>query len=222
MDIGQRIEFHSHSLFSDGILLPAALVREAGIRNIKALAITDHADASNIDTVLQPILKFLKAEEKTLEVKLIPGIELSYTKPQDIEKYAKLARKHGAKIVIVHGESPIEPLYPGTNHSAVQQKGIVDILAHPGFITKEDVELAKKNNIFLELSAKNGHKDGNKHVAILALEIGAKMLVGSDAHNENGLITQEQALNICLEAGLTQDQALKVIIDNAEELLKRV
>lgn len=222
MDIGKRIEFHSHSLFSDGILLPASLVREAAIRNIKALAITDHADASNIDTVLQPILKFLKAEEKTLELKLIPGIELSYTKPQDIGKYAKLARRYGAKIVIVHGESPVEPLYPGTNHAAVQQKGIVDILAHPGYITREDVELAKKNNIFLELSAKNGHKDGNKHVAKLALEIGAKMLVGSDAHTENSLITQEQALNVCLEAGLTQDQALKVIIDNAEELLKRV
>ena len=32
-DLGKRVEFHAHSIFSDGKLLPAALVREAEIRD---------------------------------------------------------------------------------------------------------------------------------------------------------------------------------------------
>jgi len=221
MNIGQRIEFHSHSLYSDGNLLPAAMVREAELKGTKALAITDHVDASNIDIVLRPLLNFIKREGKNLGLTLLPGVELSYIKPESIEKYAKWARKLGAKIIIVHGESPVESVYPGTNLAAVQLKGLVDILAHPGNTTKEHVELAKKNNIYLELSAKSGHRDGNKHVAKLASEIDAKMLVGTDCHNEHSFITQEEAFNVCRKAGLNQEQTIKIIKDNAEELLKK-
>lgn len=220
-DLGQRIEFHSHSIFSDGLLLPAALIREAEIRNHAALAITDHVDASNIEAVIKALLKFEKEMKGRLPITFLPGVEVSYIQPQYIIEYCKKARRLGAKIVIVHGESPVEPVYPGTNHAAVKEKGAVDILAHPGMINDEDAILAAKNGVFLEVTARNGHRDGNRHVVEMARKYGAKLIVDTDCHTDHDLITQEQAFQLCKEAGLSDEEAVKTIKDNPRELLKR-
>ena len=116
----------------------------------------------------------------------------------------------------------MEPVYEGTNNVAVSEKGVVDILAHPGNITEEDVILAAKNEVFLELSSRNGHKNGNRHVAELARKFGAKLLVNTDAHSDKDLLTQEQAFNVAKEAGLSDEEALTVVRDNPKELIKRL
>jgi histidinol phosphatase-like PHP family hydrolase len=221
-DLGKRIDFHIHSIFSDGMLLPAAIAREAEVKGHAAIAISDHVDASNLEEVLAALTKFVKKQGKTLNVQVLPGVELSYLRPDLIKDYAKQARKLGAKIVIVHGQSPVEPVIPGTNIEAVKLKGLVDILAHPGnSLTEEEAKLAKENGIFLELSTRRGHKEGNRHVAQIAKKTGAKLLVDTDAHNEVDLITQEQAYQTALDAGLSEEEAIKVIKDNPQELLAR-
>lgn len=221
-DMGSRVEFHSHSIFSDGILLPAALIREAEIRGHSALAITDHVDASNLEDVTKTLVRFAKEMRGKLPIKFIPGVEVSYIKPQYVADYCRRARKLGARVVIVHGESPVEPVYPGTNHAAVKEKGLCDILAHPGNITEEDAILAAKNGVYLELTARKGHRDGNRHVAEMARQYKAQLIVDTDCHNESDLITQEQAFNICKEAGLTDEEAIQTIRDNPQALLKRI
>ncbi|PIS31642.1 PHP domain-containing protein [Candidatus Saganbacteria bacterium CG08_land_8_20_14_0_20_45_16] len=220
-DLGPRIDFHTHTISSDGLLLPSALVYEAALRGQAAIAITDHVDASNLDEVIFTLTKFVKNQGQ-LPIKVLPGVELSYLPPAQIRKYAERAKKLGAKIIIVHGESPVEPAVPaGTNHAALQLKGLVDILAHPGNITEEDTILAKVNNIYLELSARKGHRDGNRHVAKLAKQFGAKLLVNTDAHCEHDLISQKQAYQIAKEAGLKKGEALITVGKNPQELLKR-
>jgi histidinol phosphatase-like PHP family hydrolase len=221
-DLGQRIEFHTHTVFSDGVLLPGNLAYEAFARQHKAIALTDHVDPSNIETVLAGLTKFIKEMGPYLPLKVIPGVELSYVAPELMGKYAQLARDLGAQIVIVHGETPVEAVPSGTNHAAVQLRGLVDILAHPGLITEEDTLLAKINGIYLELSAKKGHRRGNRHVAKMASELKAKLLVNTDAHSEEALISQSDAYLIARDAGLKKAEAIKVVRDNAEELLKRI
>jgi histidinol phosphatase-like PHP family hydrolase len=202
-NLGFRIDFHTHSIFSDGLLLPSSLAYEAAYRGHSAIAITDHMDASNIFEALSSLTKFIKEEGSSLPIKILAGVELSYLPPKLIEKYAKTARELGAKIVVVHGESPVEPAVPrGTNHAALKLKGLVDILAHPGRITEEDVILAKVNGIYLELSSRKGHRLGNRHVAKLAKQFKAKLLVNTDAHREDDLISQKEAFLLAAEAGL--------------------
>jgi len=220
-ELGPRIDFHIHSIFSDGILLPAAIAREAEVLGHCAIAITDHVDASNLEQVLEGITKFVKLQGNSIPIKVIPGVEISYLGPELIEEYAKKARKLGAKLIIVHGESPVEPVIPGTNRAAVKLKGLVDILAHPGNITEEDAKTAAENGIYLELSSRKGHSDGNKHVADIARKVGAKLLVNTDSHNPEDFITQEQAFRVAKAAGLNDEEALQTIKDNAEELLRR-
>lgn len=220
--MNSRYDFHTHSIFSDGALLPAALIREAEVRGHAALAITDHVDASNIEEVIKALTHFEKEMRGKLPLKFIPGVEISYLQPQYIPEYCKKSRKLGAKLIIVHGESPVEPVYPGTNHAAVKEKGLADILAHPGNIAEEDAILAAKNEVYLELTSRKGHREGNKHVAELARKTGAKLLVDTDSHNENDLLTYEQALEIAKEAGLTDSEVKLALEDNPRELLKRI
>ncbi len=221
-NLGSRFEFHAHSIFSDGALLPAALVREAEVRGNIGLALTDHVDQSNIEEVLKALTRFEREARGQLPIKFFPGAEVSYITPKYIPDYCRKARRLGAKVVIVHGESPAEQVYPGTNHAAVKEAGLVDILAHPGTISEEDVILAAQNGVYLELSARRGHRDGNRHVAEMARRYGAKLLVDTDCHDETDLITQEQAFQLCKEAGLTDEEALGAVRDNPLELVKRI
>lgn len=221
-DLGSRIDLHLHTIFSDGMLLPAAIAYEAAAHGHSAIAITDHVDASNIEEVLFGLTKFVKEQGDSLPVKVLPGVELSYLAPKLIEKYARTAKELGAKIIVVHGESPVEPVPKGTNHAALQLKGLVDILAHPGWITEDDTILAKNNDIYLELSSRKGHIKGNRHVAKMAKQFGANLLVNTDAHSEKDLITQEEAFKIAQDAGLSEEEALVVVKDNPQEILKRI
>ena len=80
--------------------------------------------------------------------------------------------------------------------------------------------LAKEKGIYLEISARQGHCLGNGHVANVAREVGNKLLVNTDTHSPDNIITFEKSYEIALGAGLTHDEAMKAIVDNPRELLK--
>jgi len=221
-NLGSRVDFHTHTIHSDGALLPGGLAYEAAARKHSVIAITDHVDASNIEDAIPALIRFIIDQGDSLPLKIIPGAEISYLDPRLIEKFSLRARELGAKLIVVHGESPVEPVPKGTNHAALKLKGLVDILAHPGWITEEDAILAKVNNIYLELSARKGHRKANRHVAKMAMEFGAKLLIDTDAHSEKDLITQQKAYEIAKESGLKNEEAIRVIRDYPQELLKRI
>ena len=116
---------------------------------------------------------------------------------------AKQARELGAKIIIVHGETIVEPVAPGTNRAAIEAD--IDILAHPGLITEEEVEIAKEKGILLEITSRGGHSLTNGHVAALAKKKGARMVVNTDSHNPRDLIDSEFAKKVVVGAGLTEE-----------------
>jgi histidinol phosphatase-like PHP family hydrolase len=215
-------DFHIHSIFSDGDLLPSEIVRRAYVLNNKAIAITDHVDSSNIEEVIRAIIKASDLISKYYDdFTLIPGVELTHIPPKSIPLLAKEAKRIGAKIVIVHGETIVEPVAPNTNSIACKCQD-VDILAHPGIISEEDVINAKENNIFLEISYRKGHCLTNGHVAKLAEKIGAKLLVNSDAHTIDDLLSPEIAISIAKGAGLNEEKAYEVIYNNPVQLLKKI
>lgn len=213
------IDFHSHTVFSDGAFIPSELARRAQVTGYRALAITDHGDSSNLDIVIPALVKASQALAGQVGIRVIPGIELTHVPPALIPKLEREARELGAKIVIVHGETIVEPVPEGTNRAALESN--IDILAHPGLITEEEVRLAKANHIFLELSGRKGHSLTNGHVARLALKVGAKLLINSDAHGPGDLMSLEFARKVAIGAGLSEDE-FKATRSNAEELLSKV
>ncbi|MEM3654140.1 MAG: histidinol phosphate phosphatase domain-containing protein, partial [Candidatus Bathyarchaeia archaeon] len=147
--------------------------------------------------------------------------EITHVPPSSIPKLALKAKNLGAKIVLVHGETLAEPVDPMTNHEAIKCKD-VDILAHPGLIKEEDAILAKDNEVFLELTSRSGHCLSNGYIANLFKKTRVKILINSDTHDPEDLITQDYAYKIALGSGLSNEEALKVLKDHAHELLKRV
>jgi len=197
------IDLHTHSLFSDGVLIPSELARRAEHAGLKAVGITDHGDSSNIDFVVPRIVAVAIDLNRFMAIKVIPGIELTHVPPPMIAECARRARNLGARIIIVHGETIAEPVAPGTNRAAIDAG--VNILAHPGLITMEDVLMAKEKGILLEISARKGHSLTNGHVAKLATETGAKLVINTDTHEPSDLINLDQALKVVLGAGLTEE-----------------
>ncbi len=151
----------------------------------------------------------------------IPGIELTHVPAQAIAETARKAKELGAWIVVVHGETIVEPVEKGTNLAALKSPH-VDILAHPGFITLEEAKLAAQKGIFLEISARKGHSLTNGHVAKTALLAGAKLLLDSDSHREGDLLTDSFASAVVHGAGLEDAVCQEILTVNPELLVKKI
>jgi len=150
---------------------------------------------------------------------LIPGIELTHIPPATYDDLVEKARKLGALVVVGHGETVVEPVQAGTNLAAIQAG--VDILAHPGFITEEEATLAAEKGVFLELSGRKGHSLTNGHVAKIAQETGALLVVNADAHGPGDFLSSKMAEVVARGAGLTPDDYQK-IRQNMRDLANRL
>lgn len=218
--MNKRIDLHMHTLFSDGELLPSELARRAVKLNHEAIAITDHIDASNVDNLPQ-IQKAVDDVNENWDIDVILGAEITHTPVESIDKIARKARKLGAELIVVHGETLNEPVVEGTNYAAVNSKN-VDILAHPGLLSKEEAEIALKNDVYIEITARNGHSLSNGHVANVCREVGNKMIINTDTHSPDNIITFERSKIIGLGAGLNESEVEKAIVDNPRELIERL
>ncbi len=212
------IDLHTHSLFSDGVLVPSELVRRAIMKGYEAIAITDHADASNLDFTIPRVRATCKELNRRWKITALPGIELTHIPPETFAELTERARSLGAVIVVAHGETLVEPVHPGTNRAAIEAR--VDILAHPGLISKAEAELAVKNSVYLEITSRKGHSLSNGHVAKVAVETGAKLVIDTDTHEPGDLISDEQAEGILLGAGLNKEK-IGEILRNSKELVSR-
>lgn len=215
-------DFHSHTYLSDGGLSPVELIRRCAVNGYATLAITDHSGIGDLARILSTLRADRDAvREAWPEIEVWIGVELTHLPPEVIPQAAYRARELGAEVVNVHGETPAEPTAPGTNAAATRCE-LVDILVHPGLITEEDAAAAKERGIFLELSFGRGHSLGNGHVARTALAVGADLLVNSDGHLPEGLLTPEWARKIARGAGLTEEQAEQVLQRNPQKLIERL
>jgi putative hydrolase len=213
------IDLHTHSLLSDGELLPSELVRRAAVKGYKVLGITDHVDSTNMEAVIPAILKLVDKAYCYDGITVVPGVELTHVPRRLIKGLILRARELGAFYVVVHGETIAEPVEEGTNREAIE--GGADILAHPGLITEEDVSLAKERNVLLEITARKGHSLSNGHVARLAEKIGTRLVINTDSHSPFDLVNDEEARTIVLGAGLSSAEFDRMQ-HNAAELVTKI
>jgi putative hydrolase len=213
------IDLHTHSFFSDGELVPSELIRRLEAMGYRAAAITDHVDSSNLDHVVPRIVRVAQELNHAQSVKVIPGVELTHVPPVFIPSLVRRARELGARLIVIHGETVVEPVAPGTNRAGIEAGA--DILAHPGLIRPEEVALAVSKGVFLEISARKGHSLANGHVAKLATEAGARMILNSDGHAPADFMTEAFAAKVTQGAGLPSD-SLQHLLSNSRLLLEGI
>lgn len=192
---------HSHTFLSDGALLPSEVAVRYQSLGYKGIAITDHADYSNIDMAIKAVMSFTQHWPKQGKIKVFPGIELTHLPPEQFKPLAKYARSKGIKIIVAHGETPVEPVTPGTNRAALEAD--IDILAHPGKISEEDALLAKKRWVFLEITSRHGHDTMNAHVANMVTRFDVPFILNNDSHQPEDIITPQKLGEVGIKAGLS-------------------
>jgi histidinol phosphatase-like PHP family hydrolase len=213
------IDLHTHSIFSDGELVPSELVRRAAVRGVRVIAITDHVDSSNVDFVVPRLVRVARDFKASGGIIVIPGAEVTHVPPALFAQVVLKARELGAKIVLAHGETLVEPVEEGTNRAAIEAR--VDILAHPGLISEEDILRAIELDVTLEITARKGHCLANGYVAKEALRLGAAMTINTDSHAPSDLISRDMAVKILLAAGIPHGE-LDRVFQRAEMLVARV
>ncbi len=211
-------DLHTHSILSDGEMLPTELVRRMAVIGYSTVAITDHVDVSNTTSVVASLLE-VKESAHLFGVRLLAGVEITHVPPAQIADLAQRAKAAGADIVVVHGETPVEPVAAGTNHAACSCRE-VDVLAHPGLITIADARLAAQNGIALELTSRGGHNRTNGHVTLIAREASCQLVVDSDAHAPQDLLDERAKYVVAKGAGLTDAECRSVISLNIDQFLR--
>ena len=215
-------DFHTHTFLSDGVLSPVELIRRAHHDfGYQVMAITDHVGPGNLEFVLKTLIKDCEMASKRWDILALPGVEITHAPKDDIDLLAREARAMGAKVVNVHGETVVEPVEPGTNLAAVNSAN-VDILAHPGLITPAEAQIAARNGVFLEVSSRRGHSLTNGHVVRAAQDAGARMVLDSDAHAPEDLLTRELAMKVALGSGLDEEEAYALLETGPRDLLEKV
>ncbi len=214
-------DFHTHTFLSDGVLSPMELIRRAHDKGYAAIAITDHVGLATQERVVSVLVEECERAMSQWDIIAIPGVEITHVPNALIAEAAQRAKALGARLVVVHGETIVEPVELGTNSGAVGAAD-VDVLAHPGLITAQDVATASRRGVYLEVSARRGHSLTNGHVVKLALQAGAGLLLDSDAHTPEDLLTEELAYRIAKGAGLESEQLQAVLDTNPKKLLKQL
>jgi histidinol phosphatase-like PHP family hydrolase len=210
-------DLHTHSTLSDGEMLPIELVRRASVLGYRTLAIADHVDPGNLSQVIaaQASLKELAA---AYGVTLLTGVEITHVPPTHIPLLARRAKEEGADIVVVHGETVVEPVAPGTNMAACTCPE-VDLLAHPGLLSADVAREAARRGVALEITSRAGHNRTNGHVALEGRSAGCILVIDSDAHGPQDLLEMGAREMVARGAGLSPPEAENALNLNIEKWL---
>lgn len=208
------IDLHTHTFHTDGELGPEELLRRAEEVGVEGLAITDHVDSVTLPNILDLYRSRWSQLREVAPFPVVLGCELTHVMPDSVDSLAQQAHEAGASLVLVHGESPVEPVRSGTNEAAASSD-YVDILAHPGILEPGVAEQAAENNVALELSGRPGHAFGNGHVGRIGQEVGVDLTFSTDAHAPDDLMTPGQAEEVIRGAGVENPQT---VLDYTEEL----
>ncbi len=175
-------------------------------------------DASNIDFIIPRIVKAIEKIRPLVSLEVLPGAEITHVPPEIIPDLVKEARRLGAKIIVVHGETIVEPVRKGTNRAAIQAGA--DIIAHPGLISTEDLLSAKEKNVCLEITSRKGHSLSNGYVAKEAMRFGVPLCINTDSHSPSDLITSATARSILLAAGIEENR-IDSVFENSKHLIEK-
>ncbi|MCT4536092.1 histidinol phosphate phosphatase domain-containing protein [Halodesulfovibrio sp.] len=198
------IDLHVHTTLSSGEQTPAAAMRFAKAAGYRAIAFTDHADATNMQHILESMLPMIRTYSLYSGIDLYAGIELTHIPPQLIPDTITEARSMGAQLVCVHGQTIADIVDEGTNLAAIE--GGADYLAHPGLITEQEALLAAEKKVYLEVTARPEHALTNGHLVKVAELTGAPLILNNGGYRGYDFINKDRRRAIALGAGMSKDQ----------------
>ncbi|MGA9776044.1 MAG: histidinol phosphate phosphatase domain-containing protein [Candidatus Dormiibacterota bacterium] len=213
-------DFHTHTTISDGHAAPLVMAGRCRDNGYAAYVCSDHVDEASVERRVPQIVEACRMVESELGLPAVPAVEVTRVPPDRVAVVAARARSLGARLVVVHGETLGDFPQPGLNLAAARCPD-VDILGHPGLISDQAAEAARENGIHLEISAAGLHGLTNGHVAKVALRLGVSLVLDSDAHRPEALLTAERSRQLLQGSGLDLEEVLKVAQGSPLRVLAR-
>ncbi len=202
-------DFHTHTTISDGAADPLTMARRCRDNGYAAYVCSDHVDEATVHDRVPQIVAACAEVARSLPLAAIPAVEITRVAPGAVARVAVQARRLGAQLVVVHGETLGDRPQPGLNLAAARCPD-VDILGHPGLISEEAAAAARETGVHLEITAAPAHAQTNGHVVRIALAEGARLLLDSDAHQPDALLTGPRAEQLLLGSGLRPEQVAAI------------
>ncbi|TDP76456.1 DNA polymerase/3'-5' exonuclease PolX [Bradymonas sediminis] len=223
-----RGDLHMHTTETDGrasILEMAEAAKELGYSYI---AITDHSQAVTVANGMTAerfeahIQKIRAANKEIDNFEILSGIEVDILKDGSLDMDHDLLRECDWVVASVHSHFRMETKAMTERLLSAMETGLVSEMGHPtgrilggrdGYTYDFNaiVEAAVEYGIALEINGSTGRLDLNAELARKAHTLGAKLVLGSDAHSTRGLHALRYALGQARRAGLTANDVLNTL-----------
>ncbi len=221
-------DLHLHTRDTDGRASIEETVEEAKNRGYKYIAITDHSKnvriAHGMDEkrLLDQVERVRKIAQKEKGIKILAGIEVDILEGGKLDLADHVLKELDIVIAAVHSRFKLDKDKQTARILKAMDNKYVNVLAHPSgrLITKRTeiqadfdriFRKAAEENIFLEINTHGERTDLNDVHCRRAKELGAKFVIGSDAHRieqldqiKYGIITarrgwleRQDVLNTC-------------------------
>lgn len=179
------IDLHTHSIYSDGSMTPAELVRHAKDEGLSAIALSDHDSIGGVAEAVE--------EGKRIGIEVIPAIELSAE--ADTETHIL------GYYIDINNPSLLEKLEYVRQVRREREEEICEKLRGLGFdVSMEEVEELAETDVlcrahFAKLMVAKGYVESVKQAFDLYLANGRPAYSGRQA------MTDEEAVKLIAEAG---------------------
>ncbi|MBC7129088.1 MAG: DNA polymerase/3'-5' exonuclease PolX [Thermoplasmatales archaeon] len=192
-------DLQMHTVWSDGANSIEDMVKEARRLGHKFIAITDHVGSLKIaggmdeKKVIEQGKEIEKLREKYDDIYIFHGVEANIMKDGELDVSNSLLKEVDVVLASVHTAFRMNEEEMTSRVIKAIKHDYVDIIAHPTCRIiqerepiKVDIEKvlqsAKDNNVVMEINAYPDRLDLNDINTKLAVEIGVKLSIGTDAH----------------------------------------
>ena len=198
-------DLHIHTKWSDGVNTSEEMIQAAIRQGYEYIAITDHSKSEHIANGMEEkrlakyIVEINKLKNKyASKIRVLCGSEVNIMSDGSLDYAKKILDQLDWVIGSVHsGFKTPEEAMTKRIITAIES-GNMNVLAHPtGRLigTREPyavdidkiIKAAKENQVALEINAYPARLDLKDTHIRMAVEAGAKLCIGTDAHHENNL-----------------------------------
>jgi len=197
-------DLQMHTKWSDGANTIEEMIIEAKKLGHKFIAITDHVGSLKIaggmdeEKVMEQAKEIEKLRERFDDIYIFHGIEANIMKDGSLDVSNSLLKQVDVVLASVHSAFRMEEKEMTARVIKAIENEYVDILAHPTcrIIQKREpikidmekvLEVAKDNDVIMEINAYPDRLDLNDIHTKMAIDMGVKVSIGTDAHNKEHL-----------------------------------
>lgn len=219
-------DLQMHSTASDGLHTVEEMAQAAKVMGHQYIAITDHSKAVTVANGLDDArMKAHAAAIRGVHVKditVLAAVEVDILRDGSLDLEDETLRELDVVVASVHSYMALPVAEQTERVVRAIESGLIHILAHPtGRLIQQrepfpmDMEVVIRacveHNVALEINAHPARLDLNDIHARMARDLGAKIVISTDAHTADDLVLMDYGVQVARRAWLTREHVLNTL-----------